>query len=206
MMRRGRVLLLLVCCASAASPALRQLGTDLEGRPVNQLATSGSRAVVLFFAASDCPISNRYIPEIERLNREFTGDGVRFWWVYPNPDDTAEIVRRHDQQYDLQGNVVLDTQQQLTALAHARITPEVAVFVPKGAGLREVYRGENVPRPRGMNWKRRSAPCCRIVLFLQPAVHPWAVRLCRATNHESRALDARCPGRCCCRVPAAQAS
>ena len=44
---------------------------DLDGRPVTQLAPPGSRAVVLFFAASDCPISNRYVPEMQRLTRQF---------------------------------------------------------------------------------------------------------------------------------------
>jgi len=97
--------------------------------------------VVLIFAASDCPIANRYIPEIERLDREFRGAGVRFWWIYPNPEDTAEKVRRHERQFDLHGEAILDTQQRLTSMAHATITPEVAVFIPEGKTLREVYRG-----------------------------------------------------------------
>lgn len=140
-----------------ASPATPPFGTGLDGRPVDQLAPLGSRAVVLFFAASDCPISNRYIPEIERLNQEFASDGVRFWWVYPNPEDTAEVVLRHDQQFNLTGHVVLDTQQRLTIMAHARITPEAAVLIPDGAGLREVYRGRIDNRYLSLGQERPSA-------------------------------------------------
>lgn len=141
----SRVSVALLCCLSTASwaapPLSANLGTDLDGHTVQRLAPPGARAVVLFFAASDCPISNRYIPEIERLDREFSPDGVHFWWVYPNPEDTADIVRRHEQQFHIHPAAVLDTEQRLTALAHATITPEVAILLPDGSSWREVYRG-----------------------------------------------------------------
>ncbi|MGB9032113.1 MAG: redoxin domain-containing protein [Acidobacteriaceae bacterium] len=128
-------------CGWTSAYAAQPFGVDLDGRPVDRLASPGSRAIVLFFAASDCPICNRYIPEIERLDREFAPEGVRFWWVYPNPEDTPEVVRHHQQQFDIHGDTILDTQQRLTTMAHATITPEVAVFVPTKDALREVYRG-----------------------------------------------------------------
>jgi hypothetical protein len=148
--------ILLLSCPAAALAA-QPLGLDLNGRPIDRLAAPGSPAIVLFFAASDCPISNRYVPEIERLEREFTPAGVRFWWVYPNPDDTAEIVRHHQQQFDIHADVVLDNQQQLTALAHATITPEVAILVPAGTALREVYRGRIDDRYLSLGQERPSA-------------------------------------------------
>ncbi len=116
-------------------------GVDLEGHPVAQLAPPGARAVVLFFTASDCPISNRYIPEIQRLAREYSSRGVHFWFVYPNPGDSAQIIRAHQQQYAIAANAVLDNRQALVRMAHVTITPEAAVFIPEGAKLREVYRG-----------------------------------------------------------------
>jgi hypothetical protein len=70
------------------------LGIDLNGHPVEELAPAGSRAVVLFFTASDCPISNRYIPEIQRLAQEFGPRGVRVWFVYPNPGDMPRSFAR----------------------------------------------------------------------------------------------------------------
>jgi AhpC/TSA family len=136
--RATAVLFYLMTTAVWAAPPL---GTNLNGQPVEQIAPAGTSAVVLFFAASDCPISNRYIPEIERQEREFAADGVRFWWVYPNPEDTAAVIRSHDEQFDIHAETVLDTNQRLTRLAHATMTPEVAVFVPASAGLHEVYRG-----------------------------------------------------------------
>jgi len=97
--------------------------------------------VVLVFAATDCPISNRYVPEIARLNREFGQKGVRIWWVFPNPEDNASAVAQHNRAFSITEPVVLDAHQDLVHLAHATITPEAAVFTPQGGGLREVYRG-----------------------------------------------------------------
>lgn len=126
--------------ALAATPSA-QLPVDLEGHPVTNLAPSGTRAVVLFFAASDCPISNRYIPELQRLERQFQASGVQVWFVYPNPGDNARVVRAHDVEFAISARTALDTNQSLARMAHATTTPEAAVFIPEGTNLRQVYRG-----------------------------------------------------------------
>ena len=115
--------------------------TDLNGRPIDPLNDAGARAVVLFFAASDCPVSNRYIPEIQRLAKEFEPNGVRVWFVYPNAGDNARIVRMHDAAYSVDGSTALDPAQTLVRMSHATVTPEAAVFMRDAAGLHEVYRG-----------------------------------------------------------------
>lgn len=152
-----RAVILLFCWFSAAAWAAQPFGTDLNGRPIDRLAPAGSRAVVLFFTASDCPISNRYIPQIEDLDRTLGPDGVRFWWVYPNPEDTAAVVRRHEAEFHIEGQAVLDTDQRLTRMAHATITPEVAVFVPDEASLREVYHGRIDDRYLALGQERPRA-------------------------------------------------
>lgn len=135
----------------------QNLGTDLDGHSIQDLAPANTRAVVLFFAASDCPISNRYIPEIERLDREFAPRGVAFWWVYPNPSDTAEVVRHHQEQFKLRGQIILDNAQRTTQMAHATITPEAALFVPDSSGLREVYLGRIDDRYIALGEERPAA-------------------------------------------------
>jgi hypothetical protein len=126
--------------AMAATPAAH-LPVDLEGRPIANLAPTGTSAVVLFFAASDCPISNRYIPELQRLERQFGPSGVQVWFVYPNPGDNAQAIRAHDVEFAISAKTALDTNQSLTRMAHASTTPEAAVFIPERQNLRQVYRG-----------------------------------------------------------------
>jgi hypothetical protein len=117
------------------------LAVGLDGGPITELAPPGARAVVLFFAASDCPVSNRYIPEMQRLTKQFEPLGVRVWFVYPNPGDNANVVRAHDLEFSITANTALDTTQSLTQMAHVTTTPEAAIFVPRNGALHEVYRG-----------------------------------------------------------------
>lgn len=113
--------------AAAASP-VRLL--DLDGRAVDPFQqTRGAKAVVFLFTSTDCPISNRYAPEIQRLYRAFSGKGVRFFLVYPNPADTADMIRTHERSFGYPAEALRDPRQALVKLAHATITPEAAVFV-----------------------------------------------------------------------------
>lgn len=131
-------MLFAVCPRMSAASAY---GLDLHDQPVYQLAGPSDRVVVLIFAASDCPISNRYVPEIARLNREFAARGARIWWVFPDPEDTTPIVAQHVHDFDLGEPTLRDTQQTLVRMAHVSVTPEAAVFAVDGSALREVYRG-----------------------------------------------------------------
>lgn len=116
-------------------------GIDLKGRPVEELAGPDTKFVVLMFAATDCPICNRYVPEIARLDREFSSRGVRVWWVFPNPEDTASIVAQHNREFAIREHTVLDSQQVLVHLARISVTPEAAIFRVDTGGMREIYHG-----------------------------------------------------------------
>jgi AhpC/TSA family len=130
-------MLALQCVAFASAVPY---GLDLNGHPVD-LSHSNAPAIVLFFTASDCPIASRYEPEMLRLEHEFAPSGVEFWWVYPNPADTAEQIRNHQLQFVGSTHVIRDTKQSLIQIAHATVTPEAAILVPSSGTLREVYHG-----------------------------------------------------------------
>ena len=93
---------------------------------------------VLIFVSTDCPVSNRYAPEIKRLHDEFTSRGVRFRLVYPNPLDTEAAISKHLQEYGYPQIAQRDRDHTLVKMAGATITPEAAVF---DARDRLVYRG-----------------------------------------------------------------
>ena len=83
---------------------------------------------VLIFVSTDCPISNRYAPEIKRLHDEFTPRGVRFRLVYPNPLDSDADIRTHLEEYGYPQIAERDRDHTLVKMAGATITPEAAVF------------------------------------------------------------------------------
>lgn len=138
-------------CAAATDPAALHL-IDLEGRLVDPF--DGAETTVFVFTAVDCPISNRYAPEISRLFEKFSQQNVAFWLVYPSPDETPEMIRKHLEDFSYPIPVLRDIRHTLVEQTRAEVTPEAAVF--NGTG-ELVYRG------RIDNWyvafgKRRPAP------------------------------------------------
>ncbi len=100
--------------------------------------TPGRRATVLIFVSTDCPISNRYAPELARIAQTFTSQGVRFFLVYPNANDDQRAILEHWQTFQFPGETFRDRDHELARMAHATVTPETAVFDAVG---RLVYRG-----------------------------------------------------------------
>jgi hypothetical protein len=92
---------------------------------------------VLIFTSLECPISNRYAPEIQRLQKEFAPD-VRFALVFPNPGDTQDAIHDHVKAFGYRIEVVRDSDHELVRRTGATVTPEAAVFDRHG---RLVYRG-----------------------------------------------------------------
>jgi hypothetical protein len=105
--------------------------TDPDGRSIPELGDATTRAVVLYFVASDCPISNRTFPEMKRVRQEFSAQGVRFWFVYANTDETPATVKSHQRSYDPGGAAILDPAGTLVHLTGAKVTPEVAILTPQ---------------------------------------------------------------------------
>ena len=111
---------------------------DLRGQPVNPRTASRAKAVTLIFVRTDCPISNHYAPEIERLYKKFHPEGVAFWLVYPEDGTPAAEIQRHDREYGLSLPILRDPKHQLVRTVGVRVTPEAAVLLRDGT---MIYRG-----------------------------------------------------------------
>src|SRR5580693_2305080 len=137
-----RLVLVVIIAALLASfgsiSASRQnTGFDLAGNSVAPLKAANGKVVVLVFVRTDCPVSNRYAPTIQRLSEAHTGKAV-FWLVYPAKSESAEAIRKHDLEYAYKIPALRDPQRVLVKQSQVQITPEVAVF---GVDRRLVYHG-----------------------------------------------------------------
>ena len=125
---------------------------DLEGQPIDPLTATDAKVTVLLFTMTDCPISNRYAPEVSRLYDQFKNRGVEFWLVYPDPDNTADRIREHMKNYGYHCRAVRDSDHVLVELAGATRTPEVAVFVTANQSSGEAPQRNMLYRGRIDNW------------------------------------------------------
>jgi hypothetical protein len=94
---------------------------------------------VQFFVTTDCPISNSYAPEIQRICAEYGPKGVSCELVYVDPTLSEADVQKHVKDFGYTNmRVVRDATQTVVKAAGATITPEAAIIGPAGAVL---YRG-----------------------------------------------------------------
>lgn len=131
-------------------------GTDVDGQVV-PLVKPDTRAIVLYFLASDCPISNRTIPEMKRVESEFSGRGFQFWFVYPNVTQTPESIHTHLASFGLGPMALTDPHGSLARMTGARWTPESAILLREQNGLRTVYVGRIDDRYLGIGKERPQA-------------------------------------------------
>lgn len=139
MTRKALAILVLLVTTAAPAAAGPVRVVDLAGKSVNPLVLpSGRIAIVLVFTTTDCPISNRYAPDIQDLAARFQKQGIAFTLVYPVSLDTPAVIREHVKKFGYAMPAVRDTAQELVKHTGVTVTPEVAVIGPGGQVL---YRG-----------------------------------------------------------------
>jgi thiol-disulfide isomerase/thioredoxin len=94
-----------------------------------------SKAVVIFFTTTDCPLSNNYVPEMNRIQKAYAGRGVAFYAVQTDTTIPDVEVRRHAKEFGFSFPVLFDPDQFLVRMTGATVTPEVAVLSGAGAVL-----------------------------------------------------------------------
>jgi thiol-disulfide isomerase/thioredoxin len=99
---------------------------------------SKAKVVALVFVSSECPISNKLAPELERLHQKYSKQGAEVWIIYPNASDGEKEIAKHRKEFRLTTPYARDVHHELVKKVGATITPEAAVF----DGKRQlVYRG-----------------------------------------------------------------
>jgi hypothetical protein len=133
---------LLVVVAAESPGAVPIAAKDTDGRSWTLLAPSAHQLDLLFFVATDCPISNRYAPEIVRICNDYRDRGVRCFMVYPGasaPGGDVTTIAEHRREYGFgaESPAIIDRDHALVRAVHPRVTPEAAIYSSSG----RVYRG-----------------------------------------------------------------
>ncbi len=108
--------------------------TGLDGAPL----VPPARRIVVVFISGECPVSNGYIPVLNKLAADFAGRGFAFVGAYVDPDSGLPALREHARAYGIAFATADDRGHRLVRAASATVTPEAAVFSEEGAVL---YRG-----------------------------------------------------------------
>src|SRR5438046_6144687 len=99
-----------LCCAGSGW-SRGFIFKDLDGVPRGPLDPTEKLASVLVFYWQDCPISNSYAPELNRIAATYTN--CAFYIVQVDPDLTPAAAREHARIFDLHAPVLLDPKHRL---------------------------------------------------------------------------------------------
>lgn len=127
---------------------------DTAGASHTQAEWQSAKAVVLYFITTDCPISNSYVPEMNRIAQDYAARGVRFYGVIADTSTPLADVRKHVQEFGYTFPMLLDPKQTLIRFTKADTTPEAAVLTP-GSALKYLGRIDN--RVEGFGKQRPQA-------------------------------------------------
>lgn len=126
------------CVSRSAASGPDFVVSRLNGTRVHWHPDPTTRAWVFTFLSVDCPISNRALPELNELVRDFSNAGIRFVFVYPNADESPEAIRQQEREFGLTEEPFRDPGQALVRQLKVKVTPETVVVTAQG---KPIYRG-----------------------------------------------------------------
>lgn len=111
---------------------------DVKAKLHEPFAKQDTKAIVLVFITTDCPIANYYQPTLRRMTAEFADSGVQFFLLHSDRDTKQKDAVEHAKDFEIKAPVVLDANQKIARRVAARVTPE-AFLVDRDGKIR--YRG-----------------------------------------------------------------
>jgi hypothetical protein len=128
------------------------------------------------FIMSDCPLSNFYAPDIQRLCSEYRERGLGCLLAYEDVGLDERQMRRHLDEYGYRGiRAVIDGDRAVARQAGATVTPQAVL---RGADGTIRYRGridnryESLGRPRRVVTERNLVEAIDAVLSGRPVPVP----------------------------------
>jgi peroxiredoxin len=127
---------------------------DADGKPVALVAGKETKATVVIFVGTECPINNLYMPRLAELHAQFAGKGVRFLAINANRHDTAKTIADHAKKHALPFPVLRDENNIIADRFGAQRTPEAVVL---DAGFKIRYQGR-IDDQFGIGYQRAKPP------------------------------------------------
>lgn len=135
------LILIFVSAVSAISPKEKvKIFTlkDYNGKEHSLSQYSESKAIVIMFIATKCPVSNAYNERMAKLYTRYNDKGITFIGINSNKAEDAEEVSEHASENNLSFTILKDPNNIIADQFDAKFTPEI--FVLNG-NLNLLYHG-----------------------------------------------------------------
>jgi len=111
---------------------------DYNGTEHSLSDYKNSKATVIIFIATECPVSNDYNSRMEELYKNYSKKDVAFLGINSNKAESVEMIKEHAEENDLTFTILKDKNNVVADEFGASVTPEVYVV---NSELEILYHG-----------------------------------------------------------------
>jgi peroxiredoxin len=101
---------------------------DYNGTKHSLTDYSSSKAIVLMFIATKCPVSNAYNDRMVQISKAYSSKGVAFVGINANKEESIEEIKNHSQEHGFPFPVLKDWNNKIADQLQASVTPEIFVL------------------------------------------------------------------------------
>ena len=111
---------------------------DYNGKEFSLSDFKESKAIVIMFIATQCPVSNDYNERMAKVYAEYKDKGVTFLGINSNKQEDMEEIKEHAAENGLDFIILKDNNNVIADVFEASFTPEIYVLSP---GFELLYHG-----------------------------------------------------------------
>lgn len=112
---------------------------DYNGKKVSLNDYKDSKAIVIMFIATQCPVSNAYNERYVSLYNDYAKKGITILGINSNKQESVEEIKDHSKEHGFQFPVLKDVNNVIADKFGADHTPEIYVVIP--STMKIVYHG-----------------------------------------------------------------
>ena len=111
---------------------------DYNGKEHSLSDYKDSKAIVVIFIATQCPVSNAYNERMVQLYKDYQPKDIAFVGINSNKQEDAEEVKKHSEEHNFEFPVLKDWDNVIADRFEASVTPEIYVL---NSEFQELYHG-----------------------------------------------------------------
>lgn len=101
---------------------------DVNGKEHSLTDYKDSKAIVVMFIATQCPVSNAYNERMAALEKDYRGKGVTFIGINSNKQESVDEIREHASKHGFGFPILKDHNNVIADKFKASFTPEIYVL------------------------------------------------------------------------------
>lgn len=101
---------------------------DYNGKEVSLSDFKNSKAIVVMFIATQCPVSNAYNERMAQLYKDYKDKGIAIVGINSNKQESIEEIKKHAQEHGFNFPILKDEKNIIADKFGAASTPEVFVM------------------------------------------------------------------------------